>query len=157
MRSCDGRVLGIVSLLTWIKLGKETGCIVPVAIVVASLAALSARLFAGIAHWPGIYWIKMEDDMELMELWIEKVWGSDEVRAWHKDLLSVKKSMEIEGWLTLVEVHDSCFLPIGTGKRSSFGFDGGNHFRLQWGFSSDNCCCTPISCHYISGPSVYRT
>ena len=107
MRSCDGRVLEIVSLLTWIKLGKETGCIASVAIMVASLAALLASLLAWKADWPGIHWIKMEDDMELMELWIEKVWGFDEVRAWHKDLLSVQKSMEIKGWLTLVEVHDS--------------------------------------------------
>ena len=49
----------------------------------------------------------MEDDMELMELWIEKVRGFDEMRAWHKDLLSVQKNMEIEGWLALVDVHDS--------------------------------------------------
>ena len=29
------------------------------------------------------------------------------MRASHKDLLSVKKSMEVEGWLALVEVQDS--------------------------------------------------
>ena len=29
------------------------------------------------------------------------------MRAWHKDLLSVQKSMEIKGWLALVDVHDS--------------------------------------------------
>ena len=50
--------------------------------------------------------MKMEDDVELMELWIENVRGWNEVRASHKDLLSVQKSMEIEGWLTLVDVQD---------------------------------------------------
>ena len=49
----------------------------------------------------------MEDEMELMELWIENVLGWDEMRASHKDLLSVQKSMEIEGWLALADVQDS--------------------------------------------------
>ena len=40
--------------------------------------------------------MKMEDDMDLMELWIENVLGLDEMRASHKDLLSVQKSTEIE-------------------------------------------------------------
>ena len=40
--------------------------------------------------------MEMEDDMELMELWIENVRGWDEVRASHKGLLSLQKSMEIE-------------------------------------------------------------
>ena len=40
--------------------------------------------------------MKMEDDMELMDLWIENVRGWDEVRASHKGLLSLQKSMEIE-------------------------------------------------------------
>ena len=51
--------------------------------------------------------MKMEDNMELMELWIENVRGWDEMRDSHKDLLSVQKSMEIEGWLVLVDVQDS--------------------------------------------------
>ena len=58
-------------------------------------------------EWPGIHWMKMEDDMEFMELWIENVRGWDEMRASHKDLLSVQKSMEIEGWLALVDGQDS--------------------------------------------------
>ena len=37
--------------------------------------------------------------MELMKLCIEDVLGWDEIRASHKDLLSVQKGMEIEGWL----------------------------------------------------------
>ena len=45
--------------------------------------------------------------MELMELRIENARGWDEMRASHKDLLSVQKSMEIEGWLALVNVQDS--------------------------------------------------
>ena len=49
----------------------------------------------------------MEDEMELMELWMENVRGWDEMRASHKDLLSVQKSMDIEGWLALVSVQDS--------------------------------------------------
>ena len=72
------------------------------------------------------------------------------------DLLSVQKSMEIEGWLALVDVHDnadSCsrFLLVGTGERPSFGLDGGDHFSLDWGSSGDNCCCTPVSCLSTSG------
>ena len=51
--------------------------------------------------------MKMEDDMELMELWIESVQGLDEMRASHRDLLSVQKSMEIEGWLVLVDVQEN--------------------------------------------------
>ena len=45
--------------------------------------------------------------MELMELWIENVGGWDEMRASHKDLLSVQKNMKIEGWLALADVQDS--------------------------------------------------
>ena len=46
-----------------------------VAMVVASLAALSARSLPGIAEWPGIHWIKIEDEMELMELWMKNFQG----------------------------------------------------------------------------------
>ena len=42
--------------------------IVFVAMVVASLVALSARSLPGMEEWPGIHWTNMEDDMELMEL-----------------------------------------------------------------------------------------
>ena len=45
--------------------------------------------------------------MELVELWIGKVLGWDEMRTSHKDLLSVQKSMEIEGWLALADVQDN--------------------------------------------------
>ena len=48
--------------------------------------------------------MKMGDNLKLMEFWIENVPGLDETRASHKDLLSVRKSMEIEGWLVLVDV-----------------------------------------------------
>ena len=67
-----------------------------VATVMVSLAVLSARSLPGIAEWPGIHWIKIEEEMELMELWMEKVRGWDETRTSHKDLLSVQKSMVIE-------------------------------------------------------------
>ena len=73
----------------------------------ASFAALSARSLPGTAEWPGIYWMKMEDDMELMELWIKNIRGCDEMRTSYDDLLSVQNSMEVEGWLALVEVQDS--------------------------------------------------
>ena len=49
----------------------------------------------------------MEDEMEFMELWIENVLRWDEMRASHKDLLSVQKSMEIDGWLALADDQDS--------------------------------------------------
>ena len=41
--------------------------------------------------------MKTEDDMELMELRMENVREWDEMKASHKDLLSVQKSMVIEG------------------------------------------------------------
>ena len=56
------------------KLDREIEKIVYVVMVVASLAPFSARSLSGIAEWPGIHWMKMEGDMELMELWIENIW-----------------------------------------------------------------------------------
>ena len=67
-----------------------------VEIVVASLAAFLVRSLPGMVEWPGIHWIKIEEEMELMELWMENVQGWDEMRASHKDLLSVQKSTVIE-------------------------------------------------------------
>ena len=64
--------------------------------VVVSLAAVSARSLPGMAEWLGIHWMKMEDEVELMELWMEDVQGWDEMKASHKDLLSVQKNMVIE-------------------------------------------------------------
>ena len=53
---CVPKASRIVSLLiTWMKLDKETGRIVSVAMVVVSLAALLARSLPGIAEWPGIH------------------------------------------------------------------------------------------------------
>ena len=83
------------------------GRVVSVARRVASLAALSAKWLPGIEEWPGIHWIKIEDEMELMELRMEKVRGYNDMRASHKDLLSVQKSTVNEGWLALVSVHDN--------------------------------------------------
>ena len=93
---CISGASRIVSLMTCIELDREIGGIVSVAMVVASLAALSARSLPGIAEWPGIHWTKIEDEMELMELWMENFQGWDEMRASHKDLLSVQKSTVIE-------------------------------------------------------------
>ena len=67
-----------------------------VVMAVASLAALSTRWLPGMEEWPGIHWIKIEDEMELMELWMENVRGCDDMRASHKDLLYVQKSTVIE-------------------------------------------------------------
>ena len=86
-RLCFGRSLWIVSFITSIELEKETGRIVSVAIVMASLAALLGRTLPEMAEWPGIHWMMMKDEMKLMELWIEEVWGFDKMRASHKDLL----------------------------------------------------------------------
>ena len=71
------------------ELDREMGRIVSVSMVMAFLAALSARSLPGIAEWLGIHWMEMEDDMEFMEFWIENVRGWDEMRTSHKDLLSV--------------------------------------------------------------------
>ena len=59
--------------MTWMELDREIGRMVSVAMVAASLAALSARSLPGAAEWPGIHWMKIEDDIELMALWIESV------------------------------------------------------------------------------------
>ena len=50
------------------ELGIEIGRIVFVAMVIASLAALSARSLPGMEEWPAIHRMKIEDNMELMEL-----------------------------------------------------------------------------------------
>ena len=69
------------------------------------------------------------------------------------ELLSVQKSMEIEGWLVLVNVQDNAD-SMATGECSSFDFDGDNHFRLDWGSSSDNCCCNPFLVPLLADQSV---
>ena len=51
---CISEASRIVSLMTCIELDREIGGIVSVAMVVASLAALSARSLPGIAEWSGI-------------------------------------------------------------------------------------------------------
>ena len=71
------------------ELEKETGRIVLVAMVVATLAALLGSSLPGMTDWPGIHWINMEEEMELMELGIEEVQGFDDMRASYSDLLSV--------------------------------------------------------------------
>ena len=50
------------------ELDIEIGRIVFLAMVVASLAALSTRSLPGMEEWPETHWMKMEDDMELVEL-----------------------------------------------------------------------------------------
>ena len=51
--------------------------------------------------------MKMEDEMELMELWIEEVWGFNDMRDPQNDLLSVQNSMIIEWLLASVDVQDN--------------------------------------------------
>ena len=63
----------IISFITCMQLEKETGRIVLVAMVVASLAVLSASSLPWMAEWPGIHWMKMNEEMELMELRIGDV------------------------------------------------------------------------------------
>ena len=67
------------------------------AIVVAYLPALSASSLPGMAEWPGIYWMEMEEELELMELWIKQVQGFDDIRASYND----------DGWLALVNNQDN--------------------------------------------------
>ena len=55
MRSCVGGSLRIVSFITCTEPEKETGKIVLVAMVVASLADLSANSMTGMAEWPGLH------------------------------------------------------------------------------------------------------
>ena len=64
-RLCIGGASRIVSLMAWIELDREIGRIVSVAMVVASLAALSARSLPGIAKWSwwNCGWRMFEDGM----------------------------------------------------------------------------------------------
>ena len=74
--------------------------------VMASLAALLARSLPGMAEWPGIHWMKIEDDMDLWNggLRMFEGWMRREL---HAKAYCLQKSMEIEWWLALVDVQDS--------------------------------------------------
>ena len=71
---------------------------------VASFAALLSSLLPKMTEWSGIYWMKIEEEVKLMELWIEEVRGFDDMTASLNDILSVQKRMVIKGWLLLVDV-----------------------------------------------------
>ena len=73
------------------ELDREMGSGASAVMTAASFTALSARSLPGIDEWSGINWIKIEDEMELMELRMESVRGCDDMRASHKDSLSVQK------------------------------------------------------------------
>ena len=73
------------------ELDREMGSGVSVVMRVASFTALSARPLSGIDEWPGIDWIKIEDEIELMELRMANVQGCNDMRSSHKDLLSLQK------------------------------------------------------------------
>ena len=63
------------------ELDREMGSGASAVMWVASFAALSARSLHGIDEWPGIHWIKIKDEMELMELRKEIVRGCDHMRT----------------------------------------------------------------------------
>ena len=63
------------------ELDREMGSGASAVMWVASFVALSARPLPGIDEWPGIHWIKIEDEMELMELRMENVQGCDDTRS----------------------------------------------------------------------------
>ena len=73
------------------ELDREMGSGVSVVMRVASFTPLSARPLSGIDEWPGIDWIKIEDEIELMELRMANVQGCDDMRSSHQDLLSLQK------------------------------------------------------------------
>ena len=81
------------------ELDREMGSGASVVMRVASFAALSARSLLGIDEWPGIHRIKIEDEMELMELRMENVRGYDDMRASHQVLTPVQKRTVNEWWL----------------------------------------------------------
>ena len=72
--------------------------------LVASFAAFLSSLLPKITEWSGIYWMKIEEEVKLMELWIEEVRGFDDMTASLNDILSVQKRMVIKEWLLLVDV-----------------------------------------------------
>ena len=55
MCSCVGGLSQIISFITCIELEKETGRIVLMAMMVASLAALSDSLLPGMSEWLAIH------------------------------------------------------------------------------------------------------
>ena len=129
------------------ELEKDTRRMVLVAMKMACLAALLASLLPGMAEWSGIHWMKMEEEMELIELWIEEVGRFYDVRASHKDLLLEHgdwRMVGIGGYPGYSWFYDNFFLLVRAGEPSVFGFDGGNHFRLDWGSSGSSCCCVLI-------------
>ena len=63
------------------ELDREMGSGASAVMWVASFAALSVRSLPGIDEWPGIHWIKIEDEMELMKLQMENVGGCDDMKA----------------------------------------------------------------------------
>ena len=63
------------------ELDREMGSGASAVMWVASFAALSARSLPGIDEWLEIHGIKIEDEMELMELRMENVRGCDDMRA----------------------------------------------------------------------------
>ena len=73
------------------ELDRKMGSGVSVVMRVASFTALPARPLPGIDKWPGIDWIKIEDEIELMELRMANVQGCDDMRSSHQDLLSLQK------------------------------------------------------------------
>ena len=86
------------------ELEKNKEWMVLVTMVETFLGALSFSLLTGTTEQSRIHWMKVEKEMELMELWIEEVWWFDEMTALNKDLLSLQKRVAIEGLLTLVDV-----------------------------------------------------
>ena len=71
-----------------------------VAMVVASFAAVLASFLAGMLEFPGIHWMWMKKEMELMQSWIVDIRGHMKT---YEDI-SVQIIMVIEEWLPLVNV-----------------------------------------------------
>ena len=107
IRSCAGGSSQIISFTTCMELEKETGRIVLEAMLMVCLPALSANSLPGMTESPRNHWIKMKDEMGLMKLWIEEVRGFDQMRASRNDLLSVQRSIVVEGWLALMDAQDN--------------------------------------------------
>ena len=70
-----GGLSRILLLITCRELEKDTGRMVCVTMEVASLVALLPSSLPGISECPGIHWIKMDEEMELMDWWMKDVWS----------------------------------------------------------------------------------
>ena len=74
-------------------------------VVVASFAARSANTLPGMFEFTGTYFMKMDDEMDIMHCQMEVVLGLHDEIASHSDWLSVQMKTEVQTEFAFVEMH----------------------------------------------------